>query len=278
MLDVHPAHSAAQSWKDFFIHLATITIGLLLAISLEQFVETLHHRHQVREARAALQEEHQENIQRFHRNVRIHLRSMALLHNNYRVLTFLRDHPATPEAQLPGAVLWPIFVEEPLKAAWSAAGSANVLALMPTAEIRKYTADYAQLDYAWQLYQPVLTALSRCTAYQAHASDVTTLTAAQISALIDCIEYGEAQQAVYGDQLSEIGRDPDYAPIPDWWHMLPFNRMGESFERAKTNTDAYARTLRDLDEAMAADPAGPPAESSKDVRPRAGSAIERAIN
>ncbi len=270
MLDVHPAHSAAHSWKDFFIHLATITIGLLLAISLEQSVEALHHRHQVRETRAALQEEHQENIRRFHSNVRTHLRSLALLHNNYRVLTWLRDHPTTPEAQLPGAVLWPIFVEEPLKAAWSAAASTNVLALMPAAEIRKYTADYVQLDYAWQLYQPVLAALSRCTSYQAHASDVTTLSAAQISQVIDCTEHAEALQAVYGDQLSEIGRNPDYAPIPDWWHMLPFNRMGESFERAKTNTDAYARTMRDLDEAMAADPAHPVEAPDDGSRPEAG--------
>jgi hypothetical protein len=46
MLDVHPAHHAASTWRDFFIHIATITVGLLIAISLEQSVEALHHRHQ----------------------------------------------------------------------------------------------------------------------------------------------------------------------------------------------------------------------------------------
>jgi hypothetical protein len=116
----------------------------------------------------------------------------------------------------------------------------------------------------------VLTALSRCTSYQSHASDVTTLSAVQIAQIIDCTEYAQALQAVYGDQLSQIGHNPDYAPIPDWWHMLPFNRMGESFERAKTNTDAYARTLRDLDEAMAADPARPVEEPNDRWRPKAG--------
>ena len=29
MLDVHPAHHAANSWKEFFIHIATIVLGLL---------------------------------------------------------------------------------------------------------------------------------------------------------------------------------------------------------------------------------------------------------
>lgn len=32
MLEVHPHYEAAHSWKDFFIHLGTITIGLLLAL------------------------------------------------------------------------------------------------------------------------------------------------------------------------------------------------------------------------------------------------------
>jgi hypothetical protein len=39
MLDVHPAHHAASSWKEFLIHIATIVLGLLIAIALEQTVE-----------------------------------------------------------------------------------------------------------------------------------------------------------------------------------------------------------------------------------------------
>ena len=46
MLDVHPAHHAVSTWRDFFIHIATIVLGLLIAIGLEQTVESLHHRHQ----------------------------------------------------------------------------------------------------------------------------------------------------------------------------------------------------------------------------------------
>ena len=32
MLDVHPPHEAAHTWKDFFIHIATICVGLLIAV------------------------------------------------------------------------------------------------------------------------------------------------------------------------------------------------------------------------------------------------------
>lgn len=39
MLDVHPPHHAIRGWKDFLLHLLTITIGLLLALSLEGWLE-----------------------------------------------------------------------------------------------------------------------------------------------------------------------------------------------------------------------------------------------
>lgn len=35
MLDVHPPHSPTQTYKDFFIHLATIVVGLLIGIGIE---------------------------------------------------------------------------------------------------------------------------------------------------------------------------------------------------------------------------------------------------
>jgi len=44
MLDVHAPHNTVHTWKDFFVHLGTIAIGLLIAIGLEQSVEALHHR------------------------------------------------------------------------------------------------------------------------------------------------------------------------------------------------------------------------------------------
>jgi len=53
MIDVHPAPHAAHSWREFLIHIATIAIGLLLAIALEQTVEhfhRLHQRHRLEEA------------------------------------------------------------------------------------------------------------------------------------------------------------------------------------------------------------------------------------
>jgi hypothetical protein len=54
MLDVHPPHHPILTWQEFLVHLGTITIGLLIALSLEGWAEWMHHRHLVHEAEASL--------------------------------------------------------------------------------------------------------------------------------------------------------------------------------------------------------------------------------
>jgi len=60
-MEVHPPHHPLHTWKDFWIHLGTITIGLLIAISLEQSVEALHHRHQRHQLQEDLHDEAERN-------------------------------------------------------------------------------------------------------------------------------------------------------------------------------------------------------------------------
>jgi hypothetical protein len=57
ILEAHAPHETVQTWKGFFVHIATITIGLLIAIALEQCVEGLHHLHQRHQLQHDLLEE-----------------------------------------------------------------------------------------------------------------------------------------------------------------------------------------------------------------------------
>jgi hypothetical protein len=61
VIDVHPPHEPIHGWRDFLLHLLTITIGLLIALSLEGLVEWQHHRHLVHEAEASLHTEIENN-------------------------------------------------------------------------------------------------------------------------------------------------------------------------------------------------------------------------
>ncbi len=57
VIDVHAPHGGVHTWKDFWIHLGTITLGLLIAISLEQTVVWMHERHERHQLEADLREE-----------------------------------------------------------------------------------------------------------------------------------------------------------------------------------------------------------------------------
>ena len=108
MLDVHPPHEATHTWKDFFIHIATIVIGLLIAVGLEQVVEVIHHRHQAEQIREALQRESQENSE----IARVDLEGLRVMITNLREnRERLRDAPITQ-----GSVthVW----QEPEKTGW----------------------------------------------------------------------------------------------------------------------------------------------------------------
>jgi len=69
MLDVHPPHQAVHTWKDFFIHIATIVVGLCIAVGLEQTVEKLHQRHQRHHLQEALQKDGEANREYIQDNI-----------------------------------------------------------------------------------------------------------------------------------------------------------------------------------------------------------------
>lgn len=251
MLHVHPPHGPTHTWADFFIHMASICLGLLIAIGLGQTVEYLHHRHEVSETQRALEEERQENIRILHKNVERHVMAMAYLHNNLRIFDYLRDHPGTPQEKLPGILYWRIFSGQPKEAAWTTAEHTDVLSLMPREKVSDISSTYATLDYSWQQYQPVIEALAQCTLYLGQTPDATKLPPGEIAAEIESLKLAVVREAIYGDTLSVVGRMPGFGPILSWWQMLPFDKMQDYYSWARQHPELNAPSQRDIDEARA---------------------------
>jgi len=44
-MDLHPPGGPVRSLKDFFIHIGVVTLGILIALGLEQLVESHHRAH-----------------------------------------------------------------------------------------------------------------------------------------------------------------------------------------------------------------------------------------
>ena len=266
MLDVHPPHEAAHTWKDFFLHIATIVIGLLIAIGLEQTVEYFHHRHEIREAREALAAEHQENIRRYHGNVHDHLLRLANQNSDQRVLRFLLAHAGTPQDKLPGVMTYgAITIDEPVESAWSTVEHSDVASLLPPDELTGYASEYKELDresqYFHEFLQPTLT---DCAGYLTHTADITSTDRAEQQQTLTCIVTMQSRESVFGDQLSVIGHLKGYGPPLGWWQMVPFFHMQEQHDFANKHQETYAPTLRDQRHAISVLPGPMSSDTSSD--------------
>ena len=130
MLDVHPPHEAAHTWKDFFIHIATIVIGLLIAIGLEQTVEMVHRASERRELLRAIHAECEENVKTLASDI---ASMQPQIEWATRVVKALLAAPVTHGTI---KVTFPAYpsvsaVNAPSRAVWAVAHSSGKAALLP---------------------------------------------------------------------------------------------------------------------------------------------------
>jgi hypothetical protein len=181
MLDVHAPHEAVHTWKGFFIHIATIVIGLLIAIGLEQTVEVLHHRHQVAEAREALRSELDQNRRAYADRISEFHRQTAALLNNIIVLRYVQQHSDARQESLPGILVWHAVRGDFTESAWKTAQQSNVTALMPQGEVRRYTLIYDRIEQVAKSFDVIWPAIVQARLYSIFDSDPTHLTPAQLA-------------------------------------------------------------------------------------------------
>jgi hypothetical protein len=181
MLDIHPPHHAASTWRDFFIHIATIVLGLIIAVGIEQTVEFFHHRHQVAETRELLRNEREDNRQALVRDTKNFRVISVELQNNLQVLDYLSHHPGTPDEKLPGTLLWLHGGATYQSAAWDEAQTLGVTSLMPREEVAELQKLYAQLRKISDSNRETWLAINDAERYSLIDSRLSNLTPTQIT-------------------------------------------------------------------------------------------------
>jgi hypothetical protein len=189
MLEVHPAHHAANTWRDFFVHIATIVIGLLIAVGLEQTVEFFHHRHQ----RLQLEDDlHQEVLT----NRDLGIQNLAHLDRDMLWLLELRSRVDTsrdggdkkafvyppPPLGYPGD---PNHSDRrlPAGAVWDNARQNGLIDLLPREEAQLYTLFYRLTDIYADSFSNLTQDWTEITAFEFQFERSRTLTAPNVSSM-----------------------------------------------------------------------------------------------
>jgi hypothetical protein len=135
-MEVHVPEHPIHTWREFFSHIGIVTIGLLIAIAMEQGVEALHDRHQRNELREALQQDGERSVADTDR----------LLQNQHQRITWLnmrlaqvRTAIAEHKALAPGGAANFIDYDLPDMPVWHAARSAGTLELLVQKDLRAWS-------------------------------------------------------------------------------------------------------------------------------------------
>jgi len=142
MLDVHAPEHNIYTARDFFIHLLTITAGLLIALGLEAGVEAFHHRHQRIEAEALIRDEIKSNAEKIEQGSAQFKEELDGMNTVLQGLELIsQGKPATLEEKAF------VFHQAPMQdAAWRTAASTGALSYMDYGLVERFSDAYKEQD------------------------------------------------------------------------------------------------------------------------------------
>jgi hypothetical protein len=185
-MEIHKP-KAAHNWREFFIEIGTIVVGILIALSLEQMVEALHERGLAREAREAIDAEMQANVDR----IAYRQRQQPCIDRRLKEITGLLADWGRGKAPPPGLVIGDPGDVPMVQQRWQANLNSGRFSRQPATDQDKQAAFYTQLailqemesreHYIWSELRTLELGPTVLTA-DLHASLVSALQAARTNA------------------------------------------------------------------------------------------------
>jgi hypothetical protein len=204
MLDVHPIHAPVRGWRDFFLHIATIVIGLCIAVGIQQTIEFFHSRNQLAETRQALRLEREGNYKTLAENTTAWRWGTAELQNNLLVFQYLQQHPSTPQEKLPGILLWRTSSYPFGSVVWGAVRQSGVIALMPREEIEANSNLYFLLQKVNDVQFEGARAIIDARRYDLSDADPSHLSPAQVASEIELTQAALSAHFLCGSLLLNL--------------------------------------------------------------------------
>jgi hypothetical protein len=143
-MEIHPPEHPIFTWKQFFIHMSTICLGLLIAIGLEQTVEFVHHRHQRHQLEKDLRAEGIRNL-----HIAVDGFERLELLRRWQTQQALELDQAETEGRKPAYIQLPPMPQgriiSPSDAVWTVAQTSGMLGLLPRSEAERFAHPYFNL-------------------------------------------------------------------------------------------------------------------------------------
>ncbi len=141
-MDIHGPMEPIHSWRDIVLHLAIITIGLFIALSLEGLVEYIHNRHLVHEARINIRQELEIDHQAAQKDIGLIQQNIDRTQADIATVHRLQTHPKEFHGSLTNTMSFDSLNDS----AWRTARDTGALSFMPYSEVQRYSDLYMLED------------------------------------------------------------------------------------------------------------------------------------
>jgi len=162
------------------VHLVTITIGLFIALTLQAGVESLHHRHLVREARENLRREIEINRKHYAENVQNIEKNRSQLAHDIDHLRDLRSGKPIEKNDLVWGWAWNGYID----ASWKTARETGAVSYMSFDLINAYAQLYLQQDYVNAQALAIINDEPKSAAFLQIAKDPAALSLSDIQSML----------------------------------------------------------------------------------------------
>jgi hypothetical protein len=153
-MEVHPPDHPIHTMKDFLIHMATIVLGLLIALGLEESVKAYERHETHTKLKERIRKEAKSNVELLNRNLTTRLPDQRWIHSV--ILTLIKAKPENGVFKIrlpigsPGVSIFDT-VELPSRGVWTVAKTNGEVALLGLDEAKAYN----RLDFAGERYLAV---------------------------------------------------------------------------------------------------------------------------
>ena len=244
-MDVHAPHESVHTWKSFFIHIAIITIGLLIAICLEKTVEYFHHRHQAREGVAGLLREVNENRETLQKDTKINEWAERQHRADLGVLRRLRAGALKPGDRLIFIRPYVLLVDS----AWKIVHESDAAPYIPYDLMVIYGSLYDAQEYVNKEANSASYELQRATA--ALNTEQENMSRDEENRLQGAIDVSLMTVESYDAAMSKLSGDQDLSRLSP----AQIDRLEQGFQQAITDDRRLSRFYlslgRSYDQAVA---------------------------
>jgi hypothetical protein len=134
-MDIHAPEGPTHSFKDFFIHIVIVTIGILIALGLEGIRETIYEHRIVRDARENFRAELQANRTNLDKEILNDNKTLTQIDQIIADLPKLRLNPTQLKERVAELKPSGYFFSS---SRWESALSTGALGHMPVEEVNRY--------------------------------------------------------------------------------------------------------------------------------------------